>query len=108
MKKVLLGILFIAFSTILFAQKNVAFEKGNFKSDAAGFKEAYKALQAGDAKYYTFFYSKALDEYLKANKFNPNNAELNAKIGDCYLNSSDKAKATDYFKKNKFGKQKAI
>jgi hypothetical protein len=35
-------------STIIVAQKNVDFVKSNFKSDANGYKEAYKALQEGD------------------------------------------------------------
>lgn len=82
---------------LLLAQNNVEFSKSNFKSNPTGFKEAYKNLQEGDEKYYTHFYTDALDKYLAANKFNPNNAELNAKIGDCYMHSPDKTKATTYF-----------
>ena len=88
----------ICYST-LYAQKNVEFEKANFKSDVAGLKTALRNLQEGDFKYNTNLYNDALIKYLSANKFNPNNADLNAKIGDCYLHSSDKSKATDYFKK---------
>ena len=82
----------------LYAQKNIAFEKANFKSDVSGLKEALRNIQEGDFKYNTYLYGEALTKYLAANKFNPNNAELNAKIGDCYLHSSDKSKATEYFK----------
>ncbi|MDF1672581.1 MAG: OmpA family protein, partial [Vicingaceae bacterium] len=98
MKKILL-LTTVFLCNIIIAQTNVEFSKSNFKSDPAGFKEAYKNLQEGDSKYYTNFYTKALDNYLAANQFNPNNAELNAKIGDCYMHSSDKSKATQYFKK---------
>lgn len=89
----------LVFSNTIIAQKNVEFSKSNFKSKAAGFKTAMKHLNEGNSKYFGSFYNKALDEYLAANKFNPNNAELNAKIGDCYLNSSDKPKSVQYFEK---------
>ncbi len=98
MRKLLIVITTVLFCGIAFAQ-NVEFNKSNFKSDPKGFKEAYKALQEGDLHYLRNFYSKALEEYLKANKFNPNNAELNAKIGDCYMGSSDQLQAQQYFKK---------
>ena len=94
---ILLFIAFIIYNQS-FGQTNTEFTKSNFKSNPTGFKEAYKNLQEGDSKYYINFYTKALDKYLAANKFNPNNAELNAKIGDCYMHSSDKSKATHYFK----------
>jgi outer membrane protein OmpA-like peptidoglycan-associated protein len=88
------------FNSGLNAQNNIEFTKANFKSDVAGFKTATKHLQEGNTNYYRLFYKKALDEFLAANKFNPNNAELNAKIGDCFLNSTDKSKAIEYFKKS--------
>ncbi len=100
MRRLLFAISIIVLtSNLLVSQNNIEFNKSNFKSDPNGFKEAYKSLQEGDYKYNTFFYSDALKNYLKANKFNPNNTELNAKIGDCYMHSSDKSKASDYFKK---------
>jgi outer membrane protein OmpA-like peptidoglycan-associated protein len=87
------------FNLNLIAQNNIEFSKSNFKNDATGFKTATKHLQEGNSNYYRLFYNKALDEFLAANNFNPNNADLNAKIGDCYLNSSDKSKAINFFKK---------
>lgn len=98
MRKILIVITIALFYSVTFAQ-NVDFVKSNFKSNPDGFKTAYKQLQEGDSKYYTSFYTKALDSYLAANKFNPNNAELNAKIGDCYMHSPDKSKASKYFDK---------
>ncbi len=99
MKKILILLTTVFLCNIIIAQTDVEFSKSNFKSDPTGFKEAYKNLQEGNSKYFMNFYTKALDNYLAANKFNPNNAELNAKIGDCYMHSSDKSKATEYFKK---------
>ncbi|MCB9336001.1 MAG: OmpA family protein [Flavobacteriales bacterium] len=82
-----------------FSQGNVAFEKSNFKSNPTGLKAAIISIKEGDFKYNTHLYNEALEKYLSANQFNPSNAELNAKIGDCYLHTSEKSKAIDYFKK---------
>ena len=90
--------LFLLGNSII-AQKNVEFEKSNFKSNTSGFKTAVKHLNEGNTKYFSLFYNKALNEYLAANKFNPNSSELNARIADCYLNSADKSKAVQYFEK---------
>ena len=40
------------------------------------------------------FYRSAIAPYEAAQKFNPNNAELNFKLGECYLASTTKEKAT--------------
>ncbi|NQX98819.1 MAG: PD40 domain-containing protein, partial [Flavobacteriales bacterium] len=93
----IIGLCFL--SNTLIAQKNIEFSKANFKSNPAGFKTAMKHFNEGDATYFALFYNKALTEYLAANKFNPNSAELNARIADCYLNSSDKSKSVQYFEK---------
>lgn len=98
MKKIIILLTTALLCNIIVGQTNVEFSKSNFKSDPSGFKEAYKSLQEGNSKYFMNFYTKALDNYLAANQFNPNNAELNAKIGDCYMHSSDKSKATEHFK----------
>jgi outer membrane protein OmpA-like peptidoglycan-associated protein len=95
----LLSIVLLVLNLHVNAQENVAFTKSNFKNDVSGFKIATKKLYEANVKYNTLLYGQALGKYLEVNKFNPNNAELNAKIGDCYLNSSDKTKAIGYFKK---------
>lgn len=82
-----------------FSQSNVEFSKANFKSDAKGLKEAIKNVQMGDANYFKLFYAKALENYMAAQHFNPNNAELNAKIGHCHLKSSDRSLALTYLQK---------
>jgi outer membrane protein OmpA-like peptidoglycan-associated protein/Tol biopolymer transport system component len=97
-------LIFIAVSLFtgrLFSQ-NVDFEKKNFPNDKKGLKEALKDLSAGDDLYDAAIvpnsgnYTIALDHYLKAQLFNPNNAMLNYRIGRCYLNSYDKSKAAVY------------
>lgn len=84
----------------LIAQSNVEFEKSNFKSDIPGLKQALKDLQEGNFYYNTNIFSKALEKFLSANKFNPNNADLNSKIGDCYFHSDNKSTAIDFLKKS--------
>ncbi|MFH2140997.1 MAG: hypothetical protein ABIJ97_01145, partial [Bacteroidota bacterium] len=44
-------------------------------------------------------YSRAIDNYLEIQKLNPNIAALNYKIGNCYLNTFQKAKSITYFQK---------
>lgn len=101
MRNLYLKILFVAcmFVSLLANGQDVEFKKANFKSNPTGFKNALKHLQAGDMYYMNHLYSKALDEYLAANAFNSESAELNGKIGDCYLYSSHKEKSLDFLVK---------
>lgn len=93
---------FLFLSTSLLAQ-DVEFDKDNFPNDKDGLKEAQKNIKEGDKQYAygaAGTYLLALDFYLAANKFNPNNAELNYKIGTCYLFSNMQARnCLQYFKK---------
>ncbi|MGZ4034635.1 MAG: OmpA family protein [Bacteroidia bacterium] len=99
MKK-LLYILSILISANAFAQ-NVEFEKANFKDDKDGLKEAKKNLEKGDELFAQgdFYYKDAIDPYLLAYKFNPNNALLNFKLGKSYLRSNYKLKSIPYLEK---------
>ena len=66
-----------------------------------GFKEAWKSIKEGD-KYYDQgigTINLARDHYLFANQFNGYNAELNYKIGICYLLGDEKRNAIDYLLK---------
>src|ERR1700749_4180457 len=93
MKKILF-LLSILFTTAAFAQ-NVEFTKDNFKDNKDGLKDAKNQIEAGD-KFFeqgSVFYKQAIDPYLAANKFNPNNALLNYKLGKCYLYSNYKLKS---------------
>ncbi len=82
-----------------FAQKNVEFDKKNFPDQKSELKEALKELGAGDDLYELGGgnFTIAIDHYLKAQAFNPNNALLNYKLGKCFLNSPDKKKSIPYF-----------
>ncbi len=100
MKK-LIYILALIISGSAIAQ-NVEFTKDNFKDDKDGLKEAKRNLEKGDEFFSlaTVFYKQALDPYyLAAQKFNPNNALLNYKIGKCYLNSNYKLKSIPFLEK---------
>ncbi len=101
MKKIitLTTIFLIIISTNLLAQKNVEFNKNNFKYNREGFKRAYNNLKDGNKYFEDGKYFLALEVYLRANKFNPNNAILNYRIGVCYLNSVQKTKSLDFLKK---------
>jgi len=87
MKKLLLfSTLFIA--QFVWAQQNVEFERKNFKDDIKGYKRAMDSISAGDEFYNRDdpqWHYHAIPYYLSANKFNPDNAMLNYKIGACYL-----------------------
>ncbi len=100
MKK-LIYLLSIILSSSALAQ-NVEFTKDNFKDNKDGLKEAKNNIEKGDDLFAmaTVFYKQALDPYyLAANKFNPNNALLNYKIGKCYLYSNYKLKSIPFLEK---------
>lgn len=90
----LIAITFTFATALLFAQ-NVEFDKDNFKDDKDGLKKAKENLKLGDEQYEqgAIFYKAAIPFYEAANEFNPNNAELNYKLGKCYLSSIYKDKA---------------
>src|ERR1017187_2681370 len=81
--------------------KNTEFSKENFPNDLKGLKEAQKLIGKGDDFYHRgkTWYKQALEPYLKANEFNPDNAELNFKIGTCYLSSYTKLKSIPFLEK---------
>ena len=99
------------FSTIVIFGQDVEFKYANFKDDKEGLKKALDNIKSGNTeseigneavalvKDPGDHFKKALINYLSANKFNPNSAKLNLKIGNCYLYTSDKAKAYTYLAK---------
>jgi outer membrane protein OmpA-like peptidoglycan-associated protein len=92
-------LIFQAFAVI--AQQNVEFSKENFPEDKKGLKDAINNIETGDSYFFNADYTMyiAIDYYLKANTFNPNNALLNFKLGICYLNSPNKYKSLDFLNK---------
>ena len=100
MKKIFLYILFVCVTSFAAAQ-NVDFTKENFKDNKDGLKEARRNMEEGD-KFMdqgTMFFKQALAPFLLAQKFNPNNAILNFRIGHCYLYSNNKVKSLSYLEK---------
>jgi outer membrane protein OmpA-like peptidoglycan-associated protein len=84
---------------------SVPFDKKIFKEKKDAFKIALDNLEEGD-KFYELgenpsigfsIWSKAIPFYKKANDFNPDNAFLNYKLGNCNLVSIHKYHALDYF-----------
>ena len=94
----------------VFAQ-NIEFKSSNFKSDKEGLKQVLKNIKLADEFLHKGndailarndaikFFEQALFHYLPANRFNPNNIELNVKIGNAYLYSNQKYLAYDFLKK---------
>jgi outer membrane protein OmpA-like peptidoglycan-associated protein/tetratricopeptide (TPR) repeat protein len=101
MKTLIISSIIIFSYSFVFAQKEVTFDKKNFKDNKKEFKEAVDYLELADEligpNVFPRF-SKALPLYKKAYDFNPKSAYLNFQIGLCYLNSVDKFKALEYFK----------
>lgn len=99
--------------TFLVNAQNVEFKSANFKDDKEGLKKAEEAIKKGN----TFLelgneaifqvqnpglnYQKALNEFMIAQKFNPNNGLLNFKIAVCHANSTDPYKSIAFIKKAK-------
>jgi outer membrane protein OmpA-like peptidoglycan-associated protein/tetratricopeptide (TPR) repeat protein len=93
-------LLFSLISISYFAQ-NVPFDKDYFKLDKSGFKAALDNIKEGD-----FFFSKgkyymndAIPYYEAAELFNPNNDELNFKLGVCYYHNRQNEKAISHLEK---------
>lgn len=86
-----------------FAQeKDVEFSKANFPGNVDKLKEALREIKEGDRYYHVaaVLHPIALEHFLIAQAFNPNNAELNMKIGRAYLNSNQKQKALEHLEKS--------
>ena len=99
-KNTFLVALFLVISNVLLAQ-NIEFTKEFFKEDKDGLKVAKDNIEKGDAFFNegAIYFKQAIEPYLAANKFNPNNALLNYKLGRCYLASSFKLKAIPFLEK---------
>ena len=110
MKNMALLVVGIFFSQSTFAQ-NIEFRNSNFKSDKEGLKLAKENIKFADnfrdnaiiemlaMHDAELLYSQAVFYYQKAQSFNPNNAELNYKIGSCMLFTNNKENAFSYLKK---------
>ena len=98
--KILFFTIFTLFLSNNAISQDVQFS-GSFFPNSPGLKEAKKNIKMGNTLFIKGegYYNEALDYYLKANLFNPDNAELNYKIGICYLYTADKDKALEHLEK---------
>ena len=87
-------ILIFIFTALTLSAQNVEFNKENFPDDRVGLRSALRNIKEADKIIDTDVpnYNKAKILYLEAFKFNPNNTELNYKLGTCYY----------YLKKGKY------
>jgi len=101
MNKILLYILIALLPILSVAQSNIPFDKKSFPTRKDALKEALANLKDGDEFYEQGhgYLLQALPFYMKAYAFNPNNALLNYKIGDCYMVSEERQKAIRYYQK---------
>ncbi len=98
--KNIISIFFLFILTCFAASaQNKEFTSENFPNNKAGLKEAQKEIKEGDFFYFELQYDEAILHYEVAGKFNPDNAELNLKMGNCYIHSVNKKKAIDYIEK---------
>ncbi len=81
--------------------QSVEFTSANFKHNKKGLKEAKRNIKLGDEMYSLGRgrYIDAVYFYREANKFNPNNAELNFRIGQCMLFTPEKEHSLTYLEK---------
>ena len=110
--KNLLIIIFCSISSFIFSQ-DIAFKSSNFKKEKQELRIAKENISIADEmrdngienilamKEDNILFMQALFYYNKAQDFNPNNAELNYKIGSCYLFTNQKEKAVDYLLRTK-------
>jgi len=93
-----ISIFLIGFSA--YSQNNKEFELKNFKSEE-DFDKAIKFLYTGDDYYEDGIdaYDKALEYFLKASELNPDNADLNFKMGICYYYTNNHFESLNYYNK---------
>lgn len=98
-----LCLLFFSFSQFHLFSQNIEFSKDAFPSQKEALKKAKENIELGDGFYElgAIFLNQAIEPYLAANSFNPNNALLNFKLGRCYLNSNFKQKALPFLEQAK-------
>ncbi len=94
----LLGSL-LAYSFLTYSQDRIKVKTKDLYVIDEGYREVKKAMNKGDFLFLqnkAGAYAEALKYYLEAYEYNPDNADLNYKIGVCYLNSSPRAKSLEY------------
>jgi outer membrane protein OmpA-like peptidoglycan-associated protein/tetratricopeptide (TPR) repeat protein len=108
MNRIIFLVVGLFIGSVAFSQ-NVEFTKKAFPNTKEELNFALKAIKHGDELYNEALYyyehedfshfKNALPYYQKAQKFNPDNAELNYKIGTCILYTLHNERSLSYFKK---------
>lgn len=98
MKALFFSVFILFFYALCFPQKDTPFSSKYIK-DKEKLKIAKDSIKKGDKFYKAKYYKQALIRYLVAEDINPDNSELNLKIGNCYLHSAHKSKAREYLEK---------
>jgi outer membrane protein OmpA-like peptidoglycan-associated protein len=81
-----------------FGQKNTEFDKTTISS-SKDLKTAKKNIHQGDRDFKNTLYNYSLKHYLVANKINPNNSQLNYKIGFSFFKMNENLDASNFFSK---------
>jgi outer membrane protein OmpA-like peptidoglycan-associated protein len=91
----------LALGITLAQAQSIPFTKEQFTIDKEGLKLAQRELELGDHELGAdpARFGAALPHFLRAQKFNPKDALLNAKIGECYLHSATKQEALTYLQR---------
>ncbi len=109
MKKYILSI--AAISCLTVNAQNVDFKESNFKDKKEELKKAKDAIKKGDdflkdanelilqTKNPGILFEQAVQQYLIAQKLNPNNADLNFKLGNAYIFTNQKYNAVKHIDK---------
>lgn len=99
--KNLITLTLVLLSGITFSQMDKPFDKHYFPNDKDGLQDAKENIKIGDKIYEQgpSYYRDATVNYEKAYNFNPDNSEINYKLGTCYLMGAEKFKALPFLVK---------
>lgn len=94
-------LIFCLLTSNLVGQESVPFDKNAFPDQKKELRNAKKNIRKGDRLFKSGegLYPEAVDFFLQAQNFNPDNALLNYKIGFCYFETNKKDDAGEYLKK---------
>lgn len=101
MKKALT--LFLLLAAFAADAQNIPFDKSAFPNDKEGLRNAIAEMKEGDKIFdreARSYYNLAVPHYQRAYDFNPDNAEVNYKLGVCLLHSTYRLRALQYIKKS--------
>jgi outer membrane protein OmpA-like peptidoglycan-associated protein len=93
----------IFFISITASAQDVPFDKAFFPDDKDGLKAAKDHIKSGDKIFEggnNYYFNLAIPHYKAAYDFNPNNAEVNYKLGVCYLYSPVKSQSLKHIQKS--------